>query len=154
MKLYEPALALLTDARLTRAIAAQQEIQKRNPPTSAAWQQASDALAPLCTEMALRHASETVTPAPTAPAASKSITSSDPALPYFAVWFAPQRKWIRALNLLDMVAEFCASRDWADFGAADIGGTNPIYLMNASGTQKRKIGLQSYNGNVQLDQIP
>jgi hypothetical protein len=39
---------------LLTAITALQEIQKRNPPDSVAWQQASIALAPLFREMAKR----------------------------------------------------------------------------------------------------
>lgn len=46
----------MTTAELVQRIEALQDIQGRNRPTSAAWQAASDALAPLFAEMAARQA--------------------------------------------------------------------------------------------------
>ena len=44
----------MTTQQLIDAIEALQEIQKRNPPHSAEWKAASEALAPLFAEMARR----------------------------------------------------------------------------------------------------
>lgn len=44
----------LSTPAILAAIAALQEVQKRNPPSSKAWQDASAALAPLFAEMAKR----------------------------------------------------------------------------------------------------
>lgn len=52
---YAVFLATKTEEQLLTAIRAQQAIQKRNPPSSVAWESASRALSPLFREMALRH---------------------------------------------------------------------------------------------------
>lgn len=53
-KLVNPSTALMSDERLERAIRAQQDIQRRNPQSSMAWQDASDVLAGLFHEAKVR----------------------------------------------------------------------------------------------------
>lgn len=51
-----PEYAVMSTREIEDTIAELQAVQKRNPPTSKAWQDASDALQPLFAEMAERTA--------------------------------------------------------------------------------------------------
>ena len=55
--------AFRTDAQLLQMIRAQQDIQKRNPPSSREWKAASDALKGHFAEMQRRYPAGTVGPA-------------------------------------------------------------------------------------------
>lgn len=71
--------------------------------------------------------------------------------PYWGVMFKPERRWIRALDLNDVVADFCASRDDGGYGASDLGGRIPLLRMNASGKYQQRVGWLCYNGNVVIE---
>lgn len=49
-----PSLYQVTESELLEWITAQQNVQRRNPPTSVAWRTASERLQPLFAEMARR----------------------------------------------------------------------------------------------------
>lgn len=73
-------------------------------------------------------------------------------MPYFGVKIAPENRWIRALDLEEVVASFCAERDCGNggmgWGASDLGGRLPLHMMSASATRSRVVGYVKYNGDV------
>lgn len=80
------------------------------------------------------------------------ILSPDAALPYWGVYIAIEHRWIRALNLVDVVSEYECFRDASGYGARDMGGES-LQLMDASAGRKRKVGKIAYNGRVFTDVV-
>jgi len=75
-------------------------------------------------------------------------------MPYFGVMIAPERRWLRSLELADVVADFCATRDDCGYGASDLGGRLPLYRMSVDGRSRRAVGYVKYNGDVALTEAP
>jgi hypothetical protein len=79
---------------------------------------------------------------------SKTIAKAQPE--QFLIYVPAARMNFRAPDRDAAVAALCEWRDLEGYGASDIGAEFPLYLTDASGTRRQRIGTVYYNGRVEL----